>query len=35
MKYENCVVFMNKKREIDFLNHGGRYHENVKSLCLN
>ena len=25
---------MNKKREMNYLNHGGRLHENVESLCL-
>ena len=33
MKCNNCGFFIEKKREMNF-NPGGRFHENVKSLCL-
>ena len=27
------LFFMDKKREMEFFNHGGRFHENVETLC--
>ena len=28
------LFFMDKKREIEIFDHGGRIHENIQTLCL-
>ena len=31
---KNVLFFMDKKREMDVFNNGGRFHENKEPLCL-